>query len=100
MIPLTLISDPSDLVASVSLAVLAVAFGLLPAELIMPIYLRKRSEFALVLALACLHRSAELLHIVQFSFGMHVTQAVVAALTALTTLWSLARHFLRARHDG
>ena len=96
MIQLSLLSDPSDLVAFVSLAVLAIIFGLLPAETVMPMYIRKRREIALIWAVACLHRGAEFLHLQGLAFMVHVGSAVVALLAAGAAISQLNRDRRRA----
>ena len=82
MIQLGMLSAGSDVVASASLAVLALIFGLLPAERVTPMYLRKRREIALILAVACLHRLAERAGAPAPAFALHIASAVVACLSA------------------
>ena len=81
-VPLPILSGPSDLIASVSLGVLATIFGILRADRVMPMYLRKRGEFALIFALACLHRFAEWRGALALAFGLHIASAVVSCLSA------------------
>ena len=95
MIQLSLLSDPSDLVAFVSLAVLTIVFGLFPAERVMSMWIRKRREVALIWAIACLHRGAELAHVAPIAVGVHLASAVVAMLAA----WTTVRCLIRERHD-
>ena len=91
MIPLTALSDPSDVIAFIALAVLAAAFGLLPAHQVMPLWIRKRQEVALIWAVAGLHRGAEFFHMPILAPAIHLASAVVAMLAAGSTVISLVR---------
>ena len=88
--------DVSDLVAFISLAILATVFGLLPPERVMQMWIRKRQQVALIWTIACLHRGAELLGQPVLVLGLHRISAVVACLAALTT----AAHLLEERRRG
>ena len=97
MIPLSALSAPSDVVAFVSLATLAIVFGALAPERIASIWSRKRYEVVLIWAVAGLHRCAELLHLGTLGLLLHLASAVVAALAAFTAVRSLVR---RSRRGG
>ena len=96
MIPLSILSDPSDLVAFLSLGTLAIVFGLLPASRVAGMWGRKRAEVVLIWAIASLHRGAEFAHLVSIAGMLHLASAVVAALSAFTAVRSLVRG--RGRH--
>ena len=96
MIPLTNLSDPSNLVAFHSLGVLAIVFGGLPAERVMPMWIRKRHEVALIWAIACLHRGAETLHLALDATVLHHASAVVTLLAAVSPCWPCARALVMA----
>lgn len=91
MSPLQALLGPSDLIGSLSLAALAVIFGLLPADRVMAMYLRKRGEFSLIFAIACLHRFAEWRGAQALAFGLHIASAVVSGLSACAAVLWLAR---------
>ncbi len=90
----------SDLVAAVSLAVLAALLGLPRADRVTAMYLRKRREIALIFAIAGLHRltawtGAPAVALI-FHLAFHVASAVVACLSASAAVV----HVLGGRRHG
>ena len=76
---------------------LTIVFGLLPAERVMSMWIRKRREVALIWSIACLHRGAELAHLAPIAVGIHLASALVAMLAAGTTLRCLIQERSRGR---
>ena len=76
---------------------MATVFGLMPPDRIMQMWIRKRHQVALIWAIACLHRGAELIHQPVLVLGLHRASAVVACLAAMTTVAHLLQERLRGR---
>ncbi len=85
-----------DAIASVALATLALIFGLLPARLVMPMFIRKRGEVALIWALACAHRGCDAAGDHEVALYFHIGTAVVTLLSAATALHCLVTELRRA----
>ncbi len=85
-----------DAIASGALAVLAGIFGLLPARLVMPMFIRKRGEVALIWALACAHRGCDAAGDHELALYFHIGTAVVTLLSAATASQCLCREVRRA----
>jgi hypothetical protein len=75
-----MLCGPADFVAGVSLCILAALLGLTTTDFIMPTYLRKRYEIALMFAVASLLRGSECFHLPVLTAGLHVASAVIDAL--------------------
>ena len=96
MIQLASVAWVFDTLAAISLAVLAAIFGLLPARLVMPMFIRKRGEVALIWALACAHRGFDAKGDHELALDFHVATAVVTFLSAAAAVQCLIRELRRA----
>jgi hypothetical protein len=95
VVALSALTGPSDIVAAVSLAVLAMLIGLTPTDRVMTMYLRKRQEIALILAMGAAVRAVEWTGSGPLSAGLHLASAAVCFLACSVSCLRL----IRERHD-